>query len=200
MKLTTWNAYDGLEGVKIARQYDVLSPQNLNQWMIPYLPEKGNILDIGSGSGRDAKWYAELGLDVTCVEPSASMRDHIKSKFKNNQKVEVLNDYLPNVSKIKRLKKKFDAISIMAVWMHVHTYDRLAAMTNLTRMLNDDGVIFLTLRHGPIPEGRIMYEVSVDEVYKIAKNVGLSVIHSQSDNSDLLNRNTVHWTQIVLKK
>ena len=200
MKLTTWNAYDGLEGVEIARQYDVLSPKKLNDWMLPYLPTNGNILDIGAGSGRDAKWYSELGLDVTCVEPSEIMRESIRSKFKNKQNVKILSDCLPSVSKVKRLQKKFDAISVMAVWMHVHTYDRVAAMTNLKRLLNDDGVIFMTLRHGPVPEGRIMYEVSEDEVFSIAETVGLSVIHSQSDNSDLLNRNTVHWTQVVLKK
>jgi hypothetical protein len=40
--------------------------------LIPATP--GAVLDVGAGSGRDARWFAARGWDVVAVEPSAALR------------------------------------------------------------------------------------------------------------------------------
>jgi len=50
-------------------------PRGFIQQFANNLPGKKQVLDLGSGSGRDALLLQEYGLDVTCMDASTSMVD-----------------------------------------------------------------------------------------------------------------------------
>ena len=57
----------------------------------------------------------------------------------------------------------------------------------------------MTLRHGPVPEGRQMFDVSAQETIEIAGQSGLQGRHA-SGCRDMFNRNDVNWSIVVLEK
>ena len=52
---------------------------------------------------------------------------------------------------------------LTAAWMHLAEQDRAVAMPVLARLLSPPGVMVMALRHGPAPEGRMMFAVSPQE-------------------------------------
>ena len=64
-----------LEARDAATRYETVDAHVLNRWLVDLLPKgKACILDVGSGSGRDAAWLATLGHDVVAIEPDAALR------------------------------------------------------------------------------------------------------------------------------
>src|SRR5260370_32398577 len=63
--------------------------------LIPAAPSR--ILDIGSGTGRDAAWLASMGHRVVAVEPTDAMRLPPVS-LHPLPRIEWLNDSLPEVA------------------------------------------------------------------------------------------------------
>jgi len=66
-------------------------------WMDKYLPVSGQVLDVGAGIGRDAKWLAELGFDVIAVEPALGLRQH-GQLLTDKLSVYWLDDILPELT------------------------------------------------------------------------------------------------------
>ena len=60
----------------VTPKYESVNPDSLHDWMTDLLPEPpALVLDVGSGTGRDAAWFASKGFDVFAVEPSRAMRE-----------------------------------------------------------------------------------------------------------------------------
>jgi len=61
---------------RLADQYEKLSPETVNADWSPYKPAtKSLILDVGSGSIRDAAWPAEMGHEIVTVETVDKLRE-----------------------------------------------------------------------------------------------------------------------------
>ena len=166
-------------------------------WLEEYLPASGVLLDVGAGVGRDACYFAEQGLDVVAMEPAEEL---VKIGKRNTQNLSVkwVIDALPELSKIEALELKFDVILLSAVWMHIPPSSRSRAFRKLSNLLKPKGVFIISLRHGPSPDERDMYSVSVDELSKLTSQYGLSLKkHCQSD--DTLSRREVHWETVVMQ-
>ncbi|MET7749209.1 hypothetical protein [Micromonospora sp. NPDC005367] len=66
-------------------------------------------------------------------------------------------------------------------------------------MLVPGGRVVLSLRHGPIPAGRRMFEVSASETIESAAGHGLTVVHS-SELEDPHGRAGVRWSYLGLQR
>ena len=61
---------------------EVLARENLQ----PYLPDlPARALDLGGGDGRDSEWLANMGFEVTLVDPSDEMNEESRKRFQNSQ-------------------------------------------------------------------------------------------------------------------
>src|SRR5450755_564654 len=67
--------------------------------LIPTAP--GRVLDIGSGTGRDAAWFASMGHRVVAVEPTDALRLPAMVLHPSPQ-IEWLNDSLPELALVRR--------------------------------------------------------------------------------------------------
>lgn len=183
---------------ELAKQYDDLCFESVHQSWKRFWPQSGaNVLDIGAGSGRDAKWFDLLGCDVVAVEPANALRE--LGMRNTGSSVTWFDDGLPLLNEVKSLLLQFQLIVLSAVWMHIPTNQRQPALWVLNELLSPEGKLVITLRHGAFSDGRESYGVSVEELEAMAVDVGLVVCHS-CESKDVLARGAVHWQTVVLKK
>ena len=163
--------------------------------LIPTVPSR--ILDIGSGTGRDADALAGLGHQVVAVEPSAELRNRA-AVLHPSPLIAWVDDRLPDLPRVAARGERFDVIMLTAVWMHLDREERRRAMPTVARLLRAGGVMTLTLRHGPVPVGRHMFEVSADETVHLAAAEGLRVAVHLNRQADVFGRADVTWTRLAL--
>lgn len=182
----------------LAEQYNSTTFENVHASWQAFWPNAGDrVLDVGAGSGRDAKWMMEQGCEVIALEPAVSLLE--LGKVKTGDLVTWLDDALPALEKTTNLGLRFDLIIVSAVWMHLATSHRERAFRKLSNLLAPNGRLVISLRYGEFTDGRKAYPVSVQELEKLAKNSALMVRHV-SESDDQLKRDDVHWQTVVTSK
>ena len=161
--------------------------------LVPTTP--GAILDIGAGTGADAAWLAGQGHRVVAVEPTAELREPGRA-LHPSPAIEWLDDSLPALAAVRALGRRFDAIMMTAVWMHLDEAERTQAMPIVAALLAPGGALVLSLRHGPVPAGRRMFDVRGTETVALATGCGLrSVLQAELESVQAANRAAgVTWT------
>lgn len=183
---------------KLAQQYDSLEFESVHQSWTEYWPQSGDVvLDVGAGSGRDARWMSARGCVVFAVEPSTRLLEI--GNYNCSEQVVWLHDSLPYLKHVIELEKQYDLVLLSAVWMHLPVQQRSIAIKALRSLLSDEGVLVITLRHGEFKDARETFGVSVFELDKLASDVGLVICHIE-DGKDSLKREEVTWQTVVMKK
>lgn len=180
----------------LAQQYESVTFEEVHAPVLHLLPEPGLALDIGAGTGRDAAALADRGFVVTAVEPTAELRAH-GERLHAGRGITWIDDGLPDLPVLAVGAGRFDLILLTAVWMHLDPEERSRAMARIAAHLAPRGRVFMTLRHGPVPEGRRMFHVSGEETVALARGNGMSCLLSTS-RPDMFGREGVFWTVVVL--
>lgn len=183
----------------LAEQYDKVLTCDVHRDWLHLLPKSGHILDIGCGSGRDARYLSSLGLVVHAVEPSVDLLNIAKAKSQQ-QNIHWYQDQLPALSVIKMKDREYDVILMSAVWMHLTPEERLKSITRLSELLSKDGRLVITLRYGEFTDGRISYPVSADECVELGQAFNLNKCLITANVSDTMGRSEVTWQTVVLQK
>jgi 2-polyprenyl-3-methyl-5-hydroxy-6-metoxy-1,4-benzoquinol methylase len=166
------------------------------------IPQPGaRILDIGAGTGRDAAVFAAMGHSVVAVEPTDALRTRAMA-VRASPRIEWLNDALPALSLLRQRGETFDAVMLTAVWMHLDAKQRRDGMPVVASLVRDGGVAIMSLRHGPVPPRRRMFEVSAEETIALAQPYGLHpILKTRTESIQLLNRQAgVSWTRLAFRK
>ena len=183
------------------RVYDSVSADAVHaNWLtlLNHLPI-GHALDVGAGSGRDARWLAQRGWHVTAVEPARDLFELAAAVPHKN--IRWLQDELPDLSRTPVPERRFDLILLCAVWMHIKPEQRSQTMQRLIELLSDSGVIVIIWRQGPSESERPMYPVSADELAEMASHAGLMATCWDAGNSpDMLGREGLHWQTVSLRR
>ncbi len=189
----------GDEAERLAAQYEGVDFASIYRdvaHLIPAAPRL--VLDIGAGSGRDAASLAALGHSVVAVEPTPAMRE-IGRKLHAESAIAWIDDGLPGLDAVRARRERYAFVMLSAVWMHLDAHEREAAMPIVAGLLDDDGRIFLSLRHGPVPAGRRMFDVSAVETITLAGMNGLTLAHYR-EQPDMLGRPEVRWSFLVFER
>ena len=180
----------------LSHQYNSVSFESVHHSWKPYWPLAGDkVLDVGAGSGRDARWMQQQGCEVIAIEPSNALRE-LGAEY-TGVEVTWINDALPALSRTENLGMRFDLILVSAVWMHLPSSYRERAFRKLSNLLAPNGRLIITLRHGEFDDQRQGYSVSVQELEQLAKNSALQVRHID-ESKDKLNRSEVWWQTVVM--
>jgi len=160
--------------------------------------EPSAVLDVGSGTGADAAWFASKGHRVVAVEPTDELRMPSMA-LHSTRSIEWVNDSLPRLAIVSGRRQQFRLVMLTAVWMHLDHNERQAAMPNVASLLAPDGALIMSLRHGSVPDGRRMFEVSAEETILLARDCGLREILTMNAQSvQLKNRDAgVTWTHLA---
>ena len=184
----------------LVRKFESISFAGLHGPILHLIPEApSRILDIGSGSGRDAAAFAEMGHSVVAVEPSAGLRLRA-AELHHSPEIEWVDDSLPSLATLARRQGSFDVVMLTAVWMHLDAGQRREAMPRIATLIRNGGLAIFTLRHGPVPPGKRMFDVTADETELLAKAAGLSLKLKLEDQPGYSGRPGVTWTAMAFTK
>lgn len=190
-------AYYDKKAKEFADSYEKLDPKKVHKHLIAHLPKPpAEILDIGSGSGRDAAWFAKMGYEVTAIEPAPALLKEAKRRHKNSN-ITWLNDQMPKLDKLPK-KADFDLIIMTGVWMHIKPEMRPETLKRLKTLLAPSGQLAIYLRHGTPDANRDMYKVSENELKTLSgKDYPIKNISGARDN-DEMGRNDVWWQLVTI--
>lgn len=183
-------------------RYESLSPAEVHASVRNLIPGRPcNVLDIGSGSGRDAAWFAAMGHRVVAAEPVGELRVAAMALHPHDG-IAWCDDSLPDLPMLMRRGETFDVVMLTAVWMHLDEDQRRQAMPNLARLMRVGGVMIMAIRHGPVPPPRRMFEIPAEETIRLARMQGLDLVLNRPAPS-LQHRNQladVTWTRLAFVK
>lgn len=115
----------------------------LRNRFLEYVPKAGALLDLGCGSGRDAKAFLELGYDIYAVDGSVEMVNHCKQYLGNRVICRNFEDYTAPT--------KLDGIWACASLLHVYREELVPIIDKYGQWLKSSGVFFLNFKKGNGP-------------------------------------------------
>ncbi|MFH8408619.1 class I SAM-dependent methyltransferase [Streptomyces sp. NPDC018019] len=191
--------YYARNATALADRYESLRFETVHQDILTLLPPApARIADIGAGTGRDAAALAARGHTVLAVEPVPELRADAQRRHPSPA-IHWLADALPALPRLDGETGRLDAILLSAVWMHLEEPARPPAMRRLHALLAPGGRLFLTLRHGPPPPDRTMYDIPAHETVALAVRHGLRPLR-HSHGADHLGRDDIHWSTLSFEK
>jgi SAM-dependent methyltransferase len=190
------------EAEELLKQWEKISFADNHRPVVHLIPNvPSSILDIGSGTGVDAASFAAMGHRVVAVEPTDELRLPGMALHPSSR-IEWLNDSLPDLAVLMARDETFDLVMLTAVWMHLDERQRRHAMPNVASLIRQGGTMIMSLRHGPVPPGRRMFEVSAEETIQLAQAQGLHpVLNLRTESIQKVNRLAgVTWTRLAFAK
>jgi SAM-dependent methyltransferase len=183
---------------ELAKYYERLSFETVHADVLHLLPAPpSRVLDIGAGTGRDAAALALLGHRVIAVEPTRQMRE-LGQSLHEDVRIEWVDDSLPSLTRVTQRGERFDLVLLSAVLMHLDAAARAEAIPNLSRLLAVGGLMVFSLRYGPVPPGRRMFDVPAGELRDLAKREGLSLVH-EGERPGRQGRKDVRWSVLAFR-
>ena len=190
------------EAEDLFKRYESISGAETHKAILHLIPAaESHVLDVGAGTGRDAAWFASMGHRVTAVEPTEAMRLPAM-KLHPSPAIEWLDDSLPELALVRSRGEPFDLILLSAVWMHFDSAQRREAMASLAALLRTGGTLIMRVRHGPVPQGRRMFEIPDEETIELAGAHDLhTVLNLRTESTLQANRDAgVSWTHLAFAR
>lgn len=188
------------EADALVKQYESIAFADVHKNVLHLIPtEPSDILDIGAGTGRDAAGFAELGHRVRAVEPTAAMRERAMA-LHPSRGIEWIDDSLPDLARILERGATYDVVMLTAVWMHLDEQQRQRAMPRVAALVRPGGVTIMSLRYGPVPKGRRMFTVTVEETTLLAAAENLRLTLRLDAMDSALGRPGVTWARLAFSK
>ena len=107
--------------------------------------QKTSLLEIGSGSGRDGKFFQDRGLNVVCTDLSPNMVAFCQAKGLEAYATDVLHLDFPEAS--------FDSVFSLNTLLHVPKADIEEALQKIRHVLKPAGLFYLGVYGGKDLEG-----------------------------------------------
>jgi SAM-dependent methyltransferase len=182
---------------RLVQKLEAMPFEALHREVLPlFPPPPALILDVGSGSGRDAAAFAALGYDVIAVEPATALRERAY-QLHPSPRVLWIDDDLPDLLS---LYETFDVVMLTAVWMHLTLEERPRGMQRIASLLKPGGLACFTLRNGPVPERRRMFAVSAADTIGLAEAAGLAPVVHLENQVAVTGNPGVTWTRLAFRK
>lgn len=141
MDAKTIATYDSM-----AKEYDDETADFWNQFPVGFIETftqhvaGKNILDVGSGPGRDALLLQEAGFTITCLDASRSMVEITKSKGLKSVQADMLE--IPFGDDV------FDGVWAYTSLIHLKKEELPRALAEIRRVLKQHGVLGLGVIEG----------------------------------------------------
>ena len=163
------------------------------QRFLPLLKKGAKILDVGSGSGRDACYFQKQGFQVTALEPSKNLCREIRKVFSGEIVCSDIQSYQP--------EQRFDGIWACASLLHLPEEEVLRFFEKIDLYLNDDGIVYISGKNG-IPtgeaeDGRFFLEFTeqlIDKILTVNKQLRLEQLWYTEDASG---RRGFRWMNVI---
>jgi len=96
---------------------------------------KQSLLEIGAGTGRDSKFFQDMGMNVTSIDLSPEMIKFCQQKGLSAQVMDMTNlDFPPD---------SFDAVYAINSLLHIPKADFRTVLENVRKVLKPSGLFYL---------------------------------------------------------
>lgn len=198
MDKTTVDFYN-LHAAQQAALYETANMSAMYQRLAGILPVHGTILEIGCGSGRDARALANMGFSVVATDASLGMiREAERHVESNSTNLSFIHLPFPIPDNHPFLEKKFDLVLSVAVLMHLTPEDRTKTLAQVSELLKPTGYFYCSFKNQTSIDQRLYQHIEVAELIADCRNVGLNNCLEEY-SQDILGRNAV-WMTMMFQK
>ena len=162
---------------------------------ISYMPEKGNILDAGCGSGRDTLFFKNHGYDVTSIDGSMEMCK-LASEY---AKTDVLHMQFQEME----FQSVFDGIWASASLLHIPTDEIESILAKFKDALKNNGIFYASFKYGDfegIRNGRFFNDLTKETAIELFEKADFEVIETWITTDSRIERQHQKWTNIIVRK
>lgn len=167
--------------------------------LISYL-SGDDVLSIGCGFGKDEKMFVEKGIAISGIDLSSTM---IKEA---DRRVPSGSFYMMDMRKLSFPDESFDGVYCCASIHHLAREDAPGALSEMCRVLRDDGAMFIMVKEGTGEECRMLGSGEVwetfyveDEFEDMLDTAGFDIIKKQFALSPTDN-NQKRWLKYFCRK
>jgi SAM-dependent methyltransferase len=136
----TWRSYESSANAYAKNVAPLYNPSDAARFL-SLIPPTGSIIDIGCGSGRDAKVFSEMGYQVLGIDYSPNMIEIAKAT------APLAHFQVQDIQSLD-LDTAFDGAWANASLLHIPKSDIPRILAKIHGMLNPNGVFFLKLKKG----------------------------------------------------
>ena len=120
----------------------MLAPLASIEYFLSLLPNNAKIIDIGCGSGRDAKIFSEKGVEVTGIDFCSELLDIAK------QHAPLATFQLMDIESLNYPKSSFTGAWAACALGHIPKSKIVDVLKKIHLMLQDNGYLYLALKQG----------------------------------------------------
>jgi SAM-dependent methyltransferase len=179
-----------------APAYESVTFDDVHGALLRHLPAPpASILDIGAGTGRDARALGRLGHIVVAVEPAAAFRALGRGA---DDRIEWLDDSLPRLQKVRARGRTFDFILCSAVLMSLAADALPEGFASMAALLAPGGKLAISVRN-PTPDEAplLLHRHSYAAIRAAAASASLSLLDARLLD-DALGR-PIAWRSFVFE-
>lgn len=165
------------------------------QRFLPLLKKGAKILDVGSGSGRDACYFKKQGYQVTALEPSKNLCREIRKVFPGEIVCSEVQSYQP--------MERYDGIWACASLIHLKEEEVLHFFEKIDLYLEDSGIIYVSGKNGistgEVEDGRFFLEFTeqlVEKILTVNKQLKLEQLWY---TEDVNSRKGFRWLNVIFR-
>lgn len=154
------------------------------------------ILDLGCGSGRDSKYFAEKGYDVVAMDPSPAMCAQTRALI-----------HIP-VYKMRaeemQFSNEYNGVWACASLLHVPRDKQKNVIHRIATALKNEGILYASWKYGTqdrTADGKKYVDMNDSLIYEIIKEVPEMQIVKMWTTKDVRNEySTQKWLNVLLRK
>ena len=184
----------------LRHSYDAAEMSALHDVFLRYIVPGANVMDIGFGSGRDLAFLREHGYGIWGIDPSRQFVNIVRERFPDIPD-HFYQSALPDLPIPHELKHTFDAVILIALWMHLPKAAYEQSVEQIVSLLRPSGRVIISYSITPREDETERYFEEVDSVLlnRLFERHGCTRI-ARSENGDGLQERAIMWRTEVFEK
>ncbi len=189
---------------QLAKRYESAEVKALHTLLTKTFPKNSKLLEIGCGSGRDAKFMMERGYRVTAIDGSSKMINEAK-KIHPTLSSHLFVKQLPNGLDFQA--ESFDSIYSVATLMHLEPKEIEESIKKIYNLLKPKGKFLFSVSlqrddtntNNRDKHHRLFTSLTEQEWTELCTHQGFRLLSTEV-TSDGLNRSGIFWLSCVVEK
>jgi len=168
----------------------------LQNYFLSHLPQEGEILDIGCGSGRDSKFFMAEGYQVLPLEPA----EELAKLAEDYLQISVVQEKIADI----KYQERFIGAWACASLLHLPSSEMPQALQKIYTALKAQGILFLSLKYGAKEEfrnGRFFCDYTEEKFESLNyQALGFTLIEYTISQDKRVGRENEAWLNVLLRK
>jgi ubiquinone/menaquinone biosynthesis C-methylase UbiE len=120
--------------------------ERVRNHVLNFLPQRSNILELNSGTGEDAIFFAKLGHRVNATDISIGMQNVLREKIEKKNLQDTISTELCSYTELNKLQNKGPYDLIFSNFAGLNCTDKLpGVLTSFNSLLKPGGVVTLVM-------------------------------------------------------